>query len=154
MPPWKPWDRSFWSDSSGSASLEFITAGLVLLVPMIYLILVMSSVQAGAFAAESAVRQAVRVFVQADDIATAEAKARVAIAFALRDQGIDPATASVSITCSDPTDCLRRNGTVTVVVDLSVGLPGAPAVLPGDFAVAVPVHASAAEQVSRFAGGG
>ena len=51
----------------GSASLEFLTAGFILLLPIVYLILTVSSIQAGSLAVEGAARQAARVFVQADD---------------------------------------------------------------------------------------
>ena len=42
----------------GSASLEFITAGMILLLPMVYLILTMSQIQGGSFAVEGAARGA------------------------------------------------------------------------------------------------
>jgi hypothetical protein len=144
-----------WADDEGSASLEFVTAGMILLVPLVYLVLVMSSIQAGALAAEGAARQAVRVFVQAPDVGSARAGAMRAVEFALSDHGLDPAAASVSVTCRPkPSSCLTRQGFVTVTVDMSVALPFAPAALQGDFAAAVPLHATATQQVSRFWGSG
>ena len=67
----------------GSASLEFITAGLILLLPMVYLILTLSQIQGGSFAVEGAARQAARVFVQAETPDAGEAAARRAVDFAL-----------------------------------------------------------------------
>ena len=49
----------------GSAALEFITAGFLLLIPLVYLILAMAALQGGALSVEGASRQAARVFVQA-----------------------------------------------------------------------------------------
>ena len=43
-----------WSSDDGSASLEFITVGMILLVPLVYLVLALSAVQSGALAAEGA----------------------------------------------------------------------------------------------------
>ena len=136
---------------TGSASLEFITAGMLLLLPMVYLVLVMSAVQAGALAVEGAARQAARVFVQGATTAQATAQAERAIQFALADYGIDAADATVSVSCSPrQTDCLTRLGTVTVDVGISVPLPLVPPGLSVDGPLAVPLQATATQQVSRF----
>lgn len=137
----------------GSASLEFITVGLVMLVPLVYLVLTMSAIQAGALAAEGAARQAARVFVQADNVADAESAAELAIEFALDNHGLDSADASVVITCMpNPADCLTRRGYVTVTVAVAVDLPLAPPVISGNFPVQIPLDASATQQVSQFSG--
>ena len=47
-------------DETGTAALEFITVGLILLVPLVYLVLALASLQAGTFAVEGAARQAAR----------------------------------------------------------------------------------------------
>lgn len=140
------------SDEDGSASLEFITAGMLLLVPLVYLVLALSALQAGSFAVEGAARQAARVFVESEDEATASARAERAIEFALADHGLEAADASVTIVCApDPSRCLTRLGTVTVLVRATVALPFAPPALSVDSPLAVPMEASATQQVSRFA---
>lgn len=147
------WRRAMpqWADDEGSAALEFVTAGLILLLPLVYLILTMAAIQAGALAAEGAARQAARVFVQAPDAASATAAATRAVQFALADHGIDPASAKVAITCTpDPADCLAKGAYVSVSVDLAVPLPFAPSAIAGPFPVAVPLHSDAVQQVSRF----
>jgi hypothetical protein len=141
------------TDESGSAALEFVTAGLILLVPMVYLVLVMATIQAGALAVEGAARQAARVFVQSQNGADAEAAASRAIEFALSDYGIDASSASVSIVCSpEPAHCLTRRGFVTVAVEISVPLPLTPPALTVDAPLAVPLTATATQQISRFWG--
>jgi len=138
----------------GSASLEFITAGMLLLVPMVYLVLVMSAVQAGALAVEGAARQAARVFVQGESVPKATAQAQRAIEFALADYGLDAADAVVSVNCSPrPSECLTRLGTVTVEVGITVDLPLVPPGLNVDVPLAIPLEASATQQVSRFRSG-
>jgi len=129
--------------------------GFVLLVPLVYLVLAMSSIQAGALAVEGAARQAVRVFVQSPTPADARAAAIRAVEFALADHGADPDTVQITVTCApDPADCLSRRGFVTVDVRLSVPLPLVPPVILGAIPVAVPLEASSTEQVSRFWGAG
>lgn len=142
-----------WTDD-GSASLEFITAGLVLLLPLVYLVLTMSAIQAGAFAVEGASRQAARVYVQASTIAEANAAASRAVEFALADYGLSTDQVTVTVTCRpNPADCLQRRGFVTVRVATTVPLPLVPPVLDLNVPLRVPLESSATQQVSRFAGG-
>ena len=146
-----PLSRLWTSDESGSASLEFVTAGLLLLVPLVYLVLALAQVQAGAFATEGAARQAARVFVQGRTMGESMGEAQEAVKFALSDYGLRPDAVDIRVTCSPgPADCLRRHGTVTVTVRAAVGLPLAPPVLAIGSPLAIPLEASSTEQVSRF----
>jgi hypothetical protein len=141
------------TDETGTASLEFITAGLVLLVPLVYLVLTMSALQGAAFAVEGAARQAARVFVESATEAEAREGARRAVEFALADYGFDADDVAVQISCRpDPDACLTRRGFVTVDVSTSVTLPLVPPVLELDVPLSVPSSASATQQVSRFWG--
>lgn len=139
------------TDDSGSASLEFITAGLLLLLPMVYLVLTLAAVQAGAFAVEGAARQAARVYVQGQSQAEADAAAGRAIEFALADYGLDASAVSVDVTCTE-TPCLTRQGYVTVSVATTVALPLVPPALNLDMPLSIPVSSTATQQVSRFWG--
>lgn len=154
MPPSRRWtdDRSF-ADDEGSASLEFITAGMLLLVPIVYLVLTLSSIQAGAFAVEGAARQAARVFVQSESVPAGSAAAARAVSFALADYGLDSRTVVTRISCTPvPTNCLTRQGYVTVEVTTTVVLPLVPPVLDLDVPLSVPITSTATQQVSRFWG--
>jgi Flp pilus assembly protein TadG len=143
------------ADESGSASLEFVTAGVLLLIPMVYLVLAMASIQAGALAVEGASRQAARVFVQAPTTGSATARAKTAVDFALADFGVKTGTAKVTISCRPhPATCLTRQGFVTVTVRASVPLPLVPNVLSVGGPLSVPLSATSTEQVSRFWGAG
>ena len=135
----------------GSASLEFITAGLILLVPLVYLVLAMAALQGGAFAVEGAARQAARVYVQAPDEASARARADRAVQFGLTDYGIDPAGAQVNVACTASVNgCLTRQSTVTVTVRIRVALPLLPDLLSLRDSASVPLEAQATQTVSRF----
>lgn len=143
--------RRSWGDERGSASLEFITAGVLLIVPVVYLIVALSSLQAAAFATEGAARFAARAYVQAEDGAAGRRLAERAVGLALDDFGVQ-ADANVVITCSPrPDDCAARESFVTVTVEADVPLPLIPASLVGAFPARVPVSAESVERVSTFA---
>jgi Flp pilus assembly protein TadG len=155
MPRWRSFRDIRFSDDRGSAALEFITAGFLLLIPLVYLILAMAAIQAGALSVEGAARQASRVFVQAPTITSGRARANTATSFALGDFGIQHSTARVRISCRPkPAACLTRQGFVTVTVSASVPLPLIPPVLAFAAPLSVPVTATSTEQVSRFWGAG
>lgn len=150
-----PWDDRLSKRSrndEGSASLEFIVAGLILLVPIVYLVVVLFQIQAATLAAEGGARQAVRVFVGAPNATAGTERASTAVEFALADQGLDPSAARVTISCADggPDDCLDPGDLVTVVVRLDVDLPLAPPILGLDDFAVVPIEASAVNAVSDF----
>lgn len=140
-------------DEAGSASLEFITVGLLMLVPTVYLVLALSAIQSASFAVEGAARHASRVFVQADTLGAAHEAAARAVAVTLADYGLDARDAEVVITCApDPANCLTRRGFVTVTITTVAPLPFFPAVLGTDLPLGVSLDSVATEQVSRFAG--
>jgi hypothetical protein len=142
-----------WGDDGGSASLEFLTAGLILLVPIVYLVLALASVQAATLAADGAVRQATRIYVQSRSVSEARAAAARAIAVALDDYGLDAGAASIAITCRPrPAACLTRRGFVTVTIRLVAPLPLAPVAVDPGLPLGIPITATATEQVSRFWG--
>ena len=153
MPPSKRWIERRWTDDTGSASLEFVTVGLILMLPLVYLVLAVSAIQGGALAVEGAARQAARVFVESPTERDARVAADRAVRFALADHGVADDTVSVVIACAEQ-PCLTRRAFVTVSVELVVPLPLVPPVIVGDFPLAVPLHATATQQVSRFWGAG
>lgn len=137
----------------GSAVVEFVTLGVLLLVPVVYLVITLGRVQAGAFAVEGAAREAARAYTSADDETAGGERARAAVWLALQDQGFtdaDPARAA-QVAC-DGTPCLRAEGRVTVTVTLDVVLPGVPAFVDAVVPTRVPVRAEATSVVDRFRG--
>jgi hypothetical protein len=137
----------------GSASLEFLTVGIILLVPLVYLVLALAAIQAGALGVEGAARQAARVAVIATDRTGSDAAVDRAVRVALADYGIDAAAASVAVAC-DRTDCLEPGARVSVSVVARVDLPLVPDFLALTAIGSVPIEASATQTVSRFAGAG
>lgn len=138
----------------GSASLEFLTVGMILLVPLVYLVLVLSALQAGALAAEGAARQAARAFVLAESDAAGQRAAARALAVTLDDYGLTQDESELVVDCSAGDACLVRGETVTVHVRISVGLPFVPDVLELQNRASVPMTAASTQRVSKFWGGG
>ncbi len=138
----------------GSALLEFLTLGVLLLVPVVYLVVALGQLQAASFAVEGASREAARVLASAPDEAQAARQVDAVVAMALRDQGLagegDPAPV-VTVFCSDR-PCTTPETRVGVTVELEVLLPGVPAFVDAAIPARVPVSATGESVVERFAG--
>ena len=142
--------RRWLIEERGSASLEFITAGLLLLVPLVYLVLTLALLQAATLAAEGAVRQAVRVFVTASTISQARAQAAAAIDDALTDLHLSPSQAKTAVTCTpQPRDCLAAQSWVTTRTTIAVPLPLIPSMFGLDKYARISISAEATERVAR-----
>ncbi len=131
----------------GSAVVEFVFLGVLLLVPVVYLVLTVGQVQGGSFAVVGAADQAAKVYVDASAPGEADERAREAARIALADFGFAEEQAAVEITCSE--ECLAPGSTVTVVVTLDVPLPLVPAV-GGPAPSAATVDAVSTQIVERF----
>ncbi|WP_432513693.1 pilus assembly protein [Kineococcus sp. SYSU DK001] len=130
----------------GSAAVEFLAVGVLLLVPVAYLVLTLGRVQAATFAAESGAGQAARL------VATgaADGGVREAVALAVTDQGLPPAAADLDVRCSaDP--CRTPEGEVAATVRIDVALPLVPAFLGDVVPLEVPVSVRRVAVVDRFA---
>ena len=123
----RPWSDHLRRDD-GTASLEFLTVGVLLLVPLVYLVLAVAAIQAGALGVEGAARQAARVAVLGGDKGASDAAVERAVRVTLDDYGIRCA------------------------VRARVDLPLVPDVLTLSAIGSVPIEASATQTVSRFAG--
>lgn len=130
----------------GSAAVEFLAVGLLLLVPIAYLSLTLGRVQAATFAAESGAREAARVLATSGEAD----RARASVALAVTDQGLSPAAADVAVVCSaDP--CRTPEAQIAVTVALAVDLPLVPAFVGDVVPLEVPVQVRRVAVVDRFA---
>jgi Flp pilus assembly protein TadG len=115
----------------GSALVELTWLGILLLIPMLWIVLSVFDVQRGAFGVSSAARAAGRAYALAPNDALGQARAEQAARQALADQGVD-GRVTVTITCTPyPHDCHQGTSVVTVRVATRVDLPLLPAVLGG-----------------------
>ena len=135
----------------GSALVEFTFLGVLLVVPLVYLVLTLARIQAGAYAASTAAREAGRAFVTADSADRAEDRALAAARIAFEDQGFTPHQATLALRC-DGTPCLRPEGRVEASTAVTVPLPLVPAFARDVLPLQVPIRASHVAVVDRFRG--
>ncbi|MPV87335.1 pilus assembly protein, partial [Georgenia ruanii] len=130
--------------------VEFLGVSLLLLVPIVYLVLTLARVQAAAFAAEGAAREAGRILAQAESLDAGVARAERAVALAFSDQGFDvEGGAALAVTCAqDP--CLAPGAQVLVRVDMAVDLPLVPDAIRAEVPARVPVSAAHLVVVGTF----
>ena len=131
-------------DETGSAVVEFIFLGLLLLVPVVYFIIAVGQVQGASFAAVGAADAAAKVYAGAPDPVTGERRAAEAAELALADFGLPAGTMDIRISC--PGTCLAPGSTVTVQVSIDVPLPG----LPATAGTPVVVDSESTQVVERF----
>lgn len=113
------------SEDEGSAVVEFVALGTLLLVPVVYFVLTVAQVQAGAFAVVASAQQASQVLAQADPGELSEAGLQAAAQLAAADQGFAPEQLAVRLECSDGT-CATPGAVATVHSSLAVELPLVP----------------------------
>ena len=116
----------------GSALIELVWLGILLLVPLVYIMLSVFEVQRGAFAVSAAARSAGRAYALAETDARGQADAEAVVRLAFADQGLDETPVDVVIRCSpDPRNCHSGGSTITVAIHSRVALPLLPNVLGG-----------------------
>lgn len=136
---------------AGSAVVEFVALGLIMLLPLVHLVVLVARVQAGSFAVDAAARSAAVAYAAAPDPATAGARAEGAVLLALRDQGFTVDPAAVTRVDCDGDPCLRPEGRIAVTVSYAVPVPGVPDVLDAVLPLRVPVSGTSVAVVGRFA---
>ena len=137
----------------GSAALEFILVGLLLLVPLVYVIVSLGLIQGQALGAEAAVRHIARTVATASSAEEARSRAHVVLEAVTDEYGMDAASVDLSFTCRPKgAECPQAGATLVVTLQTRVALPLVPPVLGLDRLASIPVEAAAAHRVSRFWG--
>lgn len=117
-------------DERGNALIEFVWLGILLLVPLVWIVVSVFEVQRGAFAVSAAARAAGRAYAISPDEETALRRARAIAQQTLDDQGSPGMRADVRVTCSNgPGRCLEGTSVITVEVVSGVDLPAIPEAL-------------------------
>jgi hypothetical protein len=137
-------------DERGSAVVEFVALGVLLLIPLVYLVMMLGRVQAGSYAVSQAAREAGRAFVTADAEGAAAARAQAAARVAFADHAFED-SGRVTIAC-DGSPCLRPDGHVVTAATVRVPLPLVPSFVRHVIPLSVPVSASHLSTVDRFRG--
>ena len=119
----------------GNALVEFVVLGVALLIPCLYLVLTLGSVQSAVFAADVLARDAGRTHAVEQDPTTARDRTARQTRLVMEDFGLEPADV-VTISCSE-SPCSTPGGLVTAQVRIPVPVPGLGQVLGGGGPVAV-----------------
>ena len=115
----------------GSALVELTWLGLLLMVPLLWIVLSVFEVQRGAFAVSGAARAAGRAYALAPSDAVGQARAQAAARQVLADQGVGEQPLGLVVTCAPAGDCHAPGTVITVDVRSRVDLPLLPDVLGG-----------------------
>jgi Flp pilus assembly protein TadG len=121
----------------GSAIVEFVFVAIIVMVPLIYLIAAVATVQRTTLAVTQAARDAGRAFATSDSDTQARRRVDAAVRLALADQGLpDDVTvrfvaSGTTCTAAAITPKLTPGAEFTVCVTRSVQLPAVPTVLAG-----------------------
>lgn len=122
----------------GSAIVEFTFLAVLVMVPLVYLVAAVASVQRSSSAVGDAARAAGRAMAQADTVAQGRARADAAVRIAFEDAGLEPSSARVRIV-APASDCdgplvapsLSPGAEFAVCVIRSAEVPGVPTILAG-----------------------
>jgi hypothetical protein len=122
---------------AGSAVIEFVFVAVLVMVPLVYLIVAVATVQRSSLAVTNAAREAGRAFATAESTTQALARANLAAQLAERDQGL-PGNAELRyVTAGAGCDSapiqpeLAAGAVFGICVRNSVQLPGVPSLISG-----------------------
>lgn len=137
---------------SGSASLEFLTAGMILLVPLVYLVVALAVVQSHSLGVQATARHVARAIAVAPDAGRAEVASERIVQAIAAEYGMQPDAVMLSLACPGGGACPRAAEIVTVTARADVALPLVPPVLGLDRLASVSVEATAVQRMSRLWG--
>jgi hypothetical protein len=110
--------------------VEVSWLGILLVLPVLWIVMSVFEVQRGAFAVSAAARSAARAYALAPDDAAGLVRARNAARVALDDQGLHDVTPDVRVSCTPyPSDCHQGTSVITVSIHSRVVLPMMPTAL-------------------------
>jgi len=121
----------------GTAIIEFVFVAIVVLLPLVYLIAAVATVQRSSLAVSQAAREAGRAFATSDRPDQAAARVRAAVRIALHDQGLDDDAGLRFVAAGAGCDSARvvprldPGAQFTVCVIRHAALPAVPSVLQG-----------------------
>ncbi len=147
------WWRERWARSrgeEGTAIIEFIFLGVLMLVPLIYLVMTLARIQAGSYAVTTAAREAGRAYVTTATGQDANGRANAAAGIAFADQGFS-GMGSLEVSCST-SPCLTPDARIETTARVTVPLPLIPAFARDVVPLEIPLSASHLSTVDRFRG--
>jgi len=134
----------------GSGLIEVTWLGLLLLVPLVWIVLTAFDAQRAAFGVTAAARAAARAYALAPDDDAGRARATAAARAALDDQGLDDAPLAIAVACGRLADCHVADAVVTVSVASRVALPLLPSFFGGGHDHGLAVDADETVPIGHF----
>ncbi len=141
-------DARRFRDQEGSASVEFIFAGLVLLVPIVYLVVALGVIQAHTLGVQAASRHIARAVATAPDAETADRRASVIALSIAGEYGVSAQSLEVDIDCAAPAPCPSAGELFVVRVESEAELPLVPPVLGLNELARIPIQAESVQRMS------
>jgi hypothetical protein len=112
------------SRDEGSALVEVVWLSLILLVPLVYILLTLVTVQRSAYGVTEAARAAGRAYVLSANPVEGRQRAIAAARVAMLDQGITLPPGDLTIVCHPrPASCLQPGSTVEIRISFQAKLP-------------------------------
>ena len=130
---WRRWAE----EDSGSAIIEFVFVAVIVMVPLVYLIAAVATVQRNTLAVTQAARNAGRAYATSETPAQAQARVDAAVRLALADEGLPNDTTVRFVRAGADCDApqvrprLAPGAEFTICVIRRVRLPAVPSVLTG-----------------------
>ncbi|MFF7293501.1 TadE family protein [Microbacterium sp. NPDC008134] len=151
MPRWRAWA----TNDDGSAALEFITVGVILLVPFAYLVIVLGAIQEQSLGAEAAARHIARTIALSTDQESAAIAADAVLTGVVDEYGMAAEVTDVALACvPEGAECPAGGATLRVTVTTVVRMPFVPEMLSLEETLAVPLEAVAVQKIGRGWEGG
>lgn len=136
------------ADDRGNAIVEFIVIGVLVMVPLLYVVTTVMTVQAATSASTAAAREAARAFTTADSPAVGHSRAQLAAEVAFADHGFTLPADALRLSCGS-TGCLAPGSSVHVGINWRLPLPWMPAGLTTTLALPITVVHDAPVDVYR-----
>ncbi|GAA1632182.1 MULTISPECIES: hypothetical protein [Brevibacterium] len=134
---------------AGTAVIEFIFAAVILLIPVVYLMLALSQLQAAGYATTSAAVSASRI--AARDANPSQQRAEDVAAMHFTDFGLRDVPITITYSCSGP--CGRAGSLVTADVETRIPLPGIPLIFGSENSPHITMRASHSDVVATTGNG-
>jgi len=131
--------------------IEVVFLMVLVMLPLFYLVATLGRLQAGAYAASAAAREAGRAFVTAEEGAGAPERARSAADLVFAAHGLTSGRGDVDLSCA-ASPCLTAGASVEVTAVVQVPLPLVPDFMSGALPTSVSMTSRHSEPVDAFLG--
>lgn len=138
-----------WRSDRGSMLIEVLFLMVLLMLPLFYLVGTLGRLQAGAYAASTAAREAGRAYVTAEEESSGPGRSSAAASLVFSAHGFEAGEGSIFISCAE-SSCLAPGGQIEVASVVQVELPLIPDFMSGIVPTSVSMTSTHIEPVDAF----